>query len=247
MLNNANWPQLPIAYEIHSYGVVNTLLHTFSPTLVAEVTVGLNHGKQTVEPLTEADRDRNDRNNVGLGGLPSFFPDANPDRHRPERQLRRGRPEPGQHADARRRGALSVLRRERHLEHVDEHDQDRRLAQPQGRRVHRVHDAAGGAVDGVQRHVQLRPQHRQPARHQPSVSPTRSSGRSTPTRKPPATRTPTRSSATSSGSSRTAGASSATSRSTPASASTTSGRRRAGATSCPCSCPSSSTRRRRRC
>ena len=80
VLNNANWPQLPIAYEIHSYGVVNTLLHTFSPSLVAELTVGLNHGKQTVEPLTEADRERNDRNNVGLGGLPSFNPAANPDR-----------------------------------------------------------------------------------------------------------------------------------------------------------------------
>ena len=79
VLNNANWPQLPIAYEIHSYGVVNTLLHTFSPTLVAEVTVGLNHGKQTVEPLTEADCDRNIRGNVGLGGLPWFFPGANPD------------------------------------------------------------------------------------------------------------------------------------------------------------------------
>ena len=25
VLNNANWPQLPIAYEIHSYGIVNTL------------------------------------------------------------------------------------------------------------------------------------------------------------------------------------------------------------------------------
>jgi hypothetical protein len=80
VLNNANWPQLPIAYEIHSYGVVNTLLHTFNPTLVAEVTVGLNHGKQTVAPLTSADLDRNDRNNVGLGGLPAFFPAANPDR-----------------------------------------------------------------------------------------------------------------------------------------------------------------------
>ncbi len=55
VLNNANWPQLPIAYEIHSYGVVNTLLHTFNPTTVMEVTVGLNHGKQTVEPLTQAD------------------------------------------------------------------------------------------------------------------------------------------------------------------------------------------------
>lgn len=80
VLNNANWPQLPIAYEIHSYGVVNTLLHTFSPTLVAEVTVGVNHGKQTVQPLTPGDLQRNDRNNVGLAGLPSFFPESNPDR-----------------------------------------------------------------------------------------------------------------------------------------------------------------------
>ena len=79
-MNNANWPQLPIAYEIHSYGVVNTLLHTFSPTLVAEVTVGLNHGKQTVEPLTQADLERNDRTNVGLSSLPQFFPEANPAR-----------------------------------------------------------------------------------------------------------------------------------------------------------------------
>jgi hypothetical protein len=80
VLNNANWPQLPIAYEIHSYGIVNTLLHTFDPSLVMEVTVGLNHGKQTVAPLTPADLDRNDRNNVGLGGLPVFFPTANPSR-----------------------------------------------------------------------------------------------------------------------------------------------------------------------
>jgi hypothetical protein len=78
VLNNANWPQLPIAYEIHSYGIVNTLLHTFAPTLVAEFTVGLNHGKQTVEALTPADLARNDRNQVGLGGLPQFFPQANP-------------------------------------------------------------------------------------------------------------------------------------------------------------------------
>lgn len=80
VLNNANWPQLPIAYEIHSYGIVNTLLHTFNPTTVLEVTVGLNHGKQTVEPLTQADLERNDRTLVGLSGLPQFYPDANPDR-----------------------------------------------------------------------------------------------------------------------------------------------------------------------
>ncbi len=80
VLNNANWPQLPIAYEIHSYGVVNTLLHTFSPTTVMEVTVGVNHGKQTVEPLTPADLERNDRTRVGLASLPQFYPEANPAR-----------------------------------------------------------------------------------------------------------------------------------------------------------------------
>jgi hypothetical protein len=80
VLNNANWPQLPIAYEIHSYGIVNTVLHTFNPTTVMEVTVGLNHGKQTVEPLTQADLERNDRTKVGLGGLPQFYPEANPSR-----------------------------------------------------------------------------------------------------------------------------------------------------------------------
>ena len=80
VLNNANWPQLPIAYEINSYGVVNTLLHTFNPTTVMEVTVGLNHGKQTVRPLTEDDLARNDRTLVGLSGLPQFYPEANPDR-----------------------------------------------------------------------------------------------------------------------------------------------------------------------
>jgi len=82
VLNNqpGGFPQLPIAYEIHSYGVVNTLLHTFSPSLVAEVTVGLNHGKQTVEPLTPGDLDRNDRTKVGLAGLPQFYPNSNPSR-----------------------------------------------------------------------------------------------------------------------------------------------------------------------
>jgi hypothetical protein len=78
VLNNANWPQLPIAYEIHSRGLVNTLVHTFSPTLVAEVTVGLNHAEQTVEALTPQDLARNDRTQAGLSGLPQFFPEANP-------------------------------------------------------------------------------------------------------------------------------------------------------------------------
>ena len=71
--------------------VVNTLLHTFSPTLVAEVTVGLNHGKQTVEPLTQADLERNDRTQVGLASLPQFYPGGEPVAHPPQRELRRRR------------------------------------------------------------------------------------------------------------------------------------------------------------
>src|SRR4029079_6030966 len=61
--------------------------HTFNPTLVAELTVGLNHGKQTVAPLTQADLERNDRTKVGLSGLPQFYPDANPSRILPNVDL----------------------------------------------------------------------------------------------------------------------------------------------------------------
>ena len=106
VLNNANWPQLPIAYEIHSYGIVNTLLHTFSPTLVGELTIGLNHGKQTVEPLTQADLEHNDRTQVGLASLPQFYPGGEPVANPPEREFRRIGPGVRQrdcaHFDARR-------------------------------------------------------------------------------------------------------------------------------------------------
>ena len=87
VLNNANWPQLPIAYEIHSYGVVNTLLHTFSPTLVGELTVGLNHGKQTVEPLTPGGL-RSQRPRQRRSRRPAVvLPGRESRRHRAERVL----------------------------------------------------------------------------------------------------------------------------------------------------------------
>lgn len=89
-LSNDNIPQFPIAYEINSYGVVNTLLHIFNATTVAEVTVGVNHGGQTVEPLTPDVLTRNDRTQVGLAGLPVFYPDANPLRLVPNAQFSDG-------------------------------------------------------------------------------------------------------------------------------------------------------------
>jgi hypothetical protein len=71
------WPQLPISYEIHSAGAVGTLLHTFSPTAVNELTIGVNRAKQTVAALTQAALDQNNRTKVGLT-IPQFYPQVNP-------------------------------------------------------------------------------------------------------------------------------------------------------------------------
>ncbi len=76
VLASSSWPQLPINYQIRSAGMVSTLIHTFSPTLINEFTFGVNRAKQTVDPLTEAGLQRNVRANVAPN-LPQFFPSAN--------------------------------------------------------------------------------------------------------------------------------------------------------------------------
>ena len=76
VLASSSWPQLPINYQIRSAGMVSTLIHTFSPTLVNEFTFGVNRAKQTVDPLTDAGLARNVRANV-TPNLPQFFPSAN--------------------------------------------------------------------------------------------------------------------------------------------------------------------------
>ena len=81
------------------------------------MTVGLNHGKQTVEPLTPADLQRNDRTQVGLSGLPQFFPEANPDNIVPNANFGAAGLALANLPQL-RRGPLSVLRRERHLEQL---------------------------------------------------------------------------------------------------------------------------------
>ena len=72
-----SWPQLPISYQIHSAGLVSTLIHTFSPTKINELTFGVNRAKQTVNALTQQALDNNSRNKLGLS-LPQFYPQANP-------------------------------------------------------------------------------------------------------------------------------------------------------------------------
>jgi hypothetical protein len=76
VLASSSWPQLPIKYQIRSAGMVSTLIHTFSPTLVNEFTFGVNRALQTVDPLTEEGLARNVRANVAPN-LPQFFPQAN--------------------------------------------------------------------------------------------------------------------------------------------------------------------------
>src|SRR5438094_1453619 len=75
--SSGGWPQYPTKYEIDTFGIVNTLLHTFNQSTFSEVTVGVNWAHQYTSPLDQAAQDANDRTKV-LPGLPQFFPAANP-------------------------------------------------------------------------------------------------------------------------------------------------------------------------
>jgi hypothetical protein len=75
--STGGWPQMPTKYEIDTVGYVNTLLHTFSPSLFGEFTTGVNWSHQNTSPMDQAAADANDRR-VVLPGMPQFFPQANP-------------------------------------------------------------------------------------------------------------------------------------------------------------------------
>jgi Carboxypeptidase regulatory-like domain/TonB-dependent Receptor Plug Domain/TonB dependent receptor len=75
--STGGWPQFPVKYEIPTFGIVNTLLHTWNPTTFSEFTFGVNHSTQNVDALTAQDLTNNQRAQV-LNNLPQFFPSANP-------------------------------------------------------------------------------------------------------------------------------------------------------------------------
>jgi hypothetical protein len=75
--SGGGWPQMPTKYEIDTVSYVNTVLHTFTPTLFGEFTVGVNWAHQYTSPFDDSARDANDRTLV-LPGMPQFFPQANP-------------------------------------------------------------------------------------------------------------------------------------------------------------------------
>jgi len=89
--SGGGWPQMATKYEINTVSYVNTLLHTFSPTLFSEVTVGVNWAHQYTSPFDEAALDLNDRR-VSLPGLPQFFPKANPMNLLPQASFNGGPP-----------------------------------------------------------------------------------------------------------------------------------------------------------
>ncbi len=51
------WGQFPDSYHVQSVGALGTLVYTISPTLINEVSWGINRGKQGVEPLTDTSAD----------------------------------------------------------------------------------------------------------------------------------------------------------------------------------------------
>lgn len=71
------WPQLPIDYQIDSEGFVTTLIHTFTPSIVNEVTMGATRGYAFTAALTQSGLAANTRSGLQLS-LPQLFPQSNP-------------------------------------------------------------------------------------------------------------------------------------------------------------------------
>jgi hypothetical protein len=76
VLASPAWPQLPVNYQIPCDGIVGTLIHSFSPNSVNELTFGVNRGIQTEGPLSQASLASNLRSNLSQN-IPQFYPGAN--------------------------------------------------------------------------------------------------------------------------------------------------------------------------
>ena len=201
--STGGWPQMPTKYEIDTVSYVNTLLHTFSPTLYGEFTVGVNWAHQYTSPFDDAARDANDRRLV-LPGMPQFFPEANPLRIIPQATFSGG--VPGQSAPVRHRAAVPVLRLQHAVQRLGQHHEGQRRAHHEGRPLRRAHDAAGGADLELQRQLQLQHRRPEPAATRTSASPTRCWAPSPSTPSRTAIRRRTASSSSPSGTRRTRGA-----------------------------------------
>ena len=76
-LASPSWPQLPIDYQIDSEGFVATLIHTFDPSKVNEMTIGATRGYAFTAALTPAGLAANTRSGRQVN-LPQLYPQSNP-------------------------------------------------------------------------------------------------------------------------------------------------------------------------
>ncbi|MBS1859929.1 MAG: hypothetical protein JST11_31455, partial [Acidobacteria bacterium] len=54
-----SWGQFPASYHVQSAGAIGTAVYTFSPTLINELSWGINRGKQGVDPLSDTSSNPN--------------------------------------------------------------------------------------------------------------------------------------------------------------------------------------------
>jgi len=73
---DTQWPHLPMTSEQPTKGVVGTLIHTFSPTLVNELTLGVSRFRQYQE-IPDSSLTGNSRTGLGIN-FPQFYPQDNP-------------------------------------------------------------------------------------------------------------------------------------------------------------------------
>ena len=53
------WGQFPHSYHVQAVGAIGTVVYTFSPNLINEVSWGINRGKQGVDPLDDTSSNTN--------------------------------------------------------------------------------------------------------------------------------------------------------------------------------------------
>ncbi len=53
------WGQFPSSYHVQAVGAIGTVVYTFSPTLINELSWGINRGKQGVDPLSDTSSNPN--------------------------------------------------------------------------------------------------------------------------------------------------------------------------------------------
>ena len=125
---NGGWPQFHSSYEIGTVSLVNTLLHSFNPCTVLELTAGLNWAQQRVGAGDRQARSTPTIATWSLPGLPQFFPEANPLNLIPNMTFAGTQRLPNL-PQLQLRGAVSVQRAEHHLELRREPDQGEERAQ----------------------------------------------------------------------------------------------------------------------